>query len=81
MTTWGYYGKRNGRGDIMRPVPSKEEQEAITKAIIFKRLAMLKALGLKSEAQKAREMDEYEKSKGVCPVCHMQRALNGSCSC
>lgn len=80
-TTWGYYGKKGGRGDVMRPILSKEEQEKMVKALIFERLAIMKALGIKTKAQLAREQEALDNSAGVCPTCHMQRSITGVCSC
>lgn len=80
-TTWGYYGKRNGRGEPMGELLSKAEQEEKLKSILFAKAQKRKLLGLPSKTELELKQHELDTCKGVCPICHMQRAINGSCNC
>lgn len=78
---WGRYGKRGGWGDVMRPIPSKTEQEEKTRLLMVLAAKRRKALGLPSKAELAARQEALNNSQGVCPVCHIQRSITGACSC
>lgn len=53
-----------------KPVVEKTKQEKIKFA---------EAMSIRDK--ELRRIEWLEKSKGVCPVCHMYRSMNGTCGC